>query len=196
MAKSISFPLTKVYVVEGKVIHKLSIPPCGFTGYDHWLWLDICFSYRLPVGTRFKIIFKIVFNVWHISRFQAIISQQCVLLWVLQEQAYCAVWHFAGGLLTSQQDWRTTAWAAREWRDIQRVKSQAKGYTAINIFQKISYCADMNQASLKALKYWFWLMALGLFCNREPVFSNMINVEEKVASVSSHLLYYIPTESA
>lgn len=60
MAKSISFPLTKVYVVEGKVIHKPSMPPGGFTASFAILsFCNICFSYRLPVGTHFQILFNI-----------------------------------------------------------------------------------------------------------------------------------------
>ena len=83
----------------------------------------------------------------HVFRFQAVIAQQRILLWVLQEQTHRAVWHSSGGLLSSQQVWRDAAWAAREWWVIWWSQSQAQGDTARNSVQKRWHCSDINQNS-------------------------------------------------
>lgn len=109
MAKSISFPLTKLYVVEGRNVM-------------FRLW-EVLKSGRKCVPDNF---------VFHPSRFEAFFAQQRVFLRLLQEQAHRAVWHAAGGLFPSEQ--RRRAAVRRTVRDgvgpgriVQRDKAKIQG---------------------------------------------------------------------
>lgn len=66
------------------------------------------------------------------SRVKAFVPQQCLLLWLFQEQTHCAVRHAHWRLLASEQVRRASAWAAREWWHIKRIKIQAQGGMTIS----------------------------------------------------------------
>lgn len=66
------------------------------------------------------------------SRVKAFVPQQCLLLWLFQEQTHCAVRHAHWRLLASEQVRRASAWAAWEWWHIKRVKIQAQGGMTIS----------------------------------------------------------------
>lgn len=66
------------------------------------------------------------------SRVKAFVPQQCLLLRLFQEQTHCAVRHAHWRLLASEQVRRASAWAAREWWHIKRVKIQAQGDMTIS----------------------------------------------------------------